>query len=82
MVKQEPQNWGEIYAKAPAAVAAGSGPDMLFAIPDFAPILKATGALTSVADFVGELDKKHNSCRAPCSPIPMMAASGPCRSTT
>ena len=59
VVKQEPQNWGEIYAKAPAAVAAGSGPDMLFAIPDFAPILKATGALTSVADFVGELDKKH-----------------------
>lgn len=60
VVRQEPQNWGEIYAKAPAAVAAGAGPDMLFAIPDFAPILKDVGALTSVADFVGELDAKHD----------------------
>lgn len=59
-VSQEPQNWGEIYAKAPAALAAGTGPDMLFAIPDFAPILKDMGALTSVADFVGELDAKHD----------------------
>ncbi len=59
MVKQEPQNWGEIYAKAPAAISAGSGPDMLFAIPDFAPILKDIGALTSVADFVTTLDAKH-----------------------
>jgi multiple sugar transport system substrate-binding protein len=60
IVTQEPQNWGEIYAKAPAAVAAGAGPDMLFAIPDFAPILKDIGALTSVADFVAELDAKHD----------------------
>ncbi len=60
MVTQEPQNWGEIYAKAPAAVSAGAGPDMLFAIPDFAPILKDIGALTSVQDFVGELDAKHD----------------------
>ena len=60
VVRQEPQNWGEIYAKAPAAVAAGAGPDMLFAIPDFAPILKDIGALDSVADFVAELDAKHD----------------------
>ncbi len=60
VVKQEPQNWGEIYAKAPAAIAAGQGPDMLFAIPDFAPILKGIGALTSVKDFVTELDAKHD----------------------
>lgn len=60
VVTQEPQNWGEIYAKAPAAVAAGAGPDMLFAIPDFAPILKNIGALTSVQDFVTELDGKHD----------------------
>ena len=59
-VSQEPQNWGEIYAKAPAAVAAGAGPDMLFAIPDFAPILKQMGALESVADFVAELDAAHD----------------------
>jgi multiple sugar transport system substrate-binding protein len=60
VVKQEPQNWGEVYAKAPAALAAGQGPDMLFAIPDFAPILKDIGALTSVEDFVKELDAKHD----------------------
>lgn len=60
VVRQEPQNWGEIYAKAPAAVAAGVGPDMLFAIPDFTPILKEMGALTSVADFVAELDAEHD----------------------
>lgn len=60
VVKQEPQSWGEIYAKAPAAVAAGAGPDMLFAIPDFAPILKDIGALSSVEDFVTELDGEHD----------------------
>ncbi|MGF1626178.1 MAG: ABC transporter substrate-binding protein [Alphaproteobacteria bacterium] len=59
VVSQEPQNWGEIYAKAPAAIAAGIGPDMLFAIPDFTPILKDIGALTSVEDFVAELDAAH-----------------------
>lgn len=60
VVSQEPQNWGEVYAKAPAALAAGQGPDLLFAIPDFTPILKDIGALTSVADFVEELDGKHD----------------------
>jgi multiple sugar transport system substrate-binding protein len=60
VVRQEPQNWGEIYAKAPAAVAAGAGPDMLFAIPDFAPILKDIGALAPVDDFVAELDAEHD----------------------
>jgi multiple sugar transport system substrate-binding protein len=60
VVSQEPQSWGEIYAKAPAAIAAGAGPDMLFAIPDFAPILKQLGALTSVEEFVAELDARHD----------------------
>lgn len=59
-VRQEPQNWGEVYAKAPAALAAGAGPDMLFAIPDFTPILKDVGALTDVSDFVEELDSEHD----------------------
>lgn len=60
VVRQEPQNWGEVYAKTPAALAAGQGPDMLFAIPDFTPILKDIGALVSVEDFVEELDAKHD----------------------
>jgi multiple sugar transport system substrate-binding protein len=60
IVSQEPQNWGEIYAKAPAAIAAGAGPDMLFAIPDFAPIFKGLGQLAPVDDFVAELDARHD----------------------
>lgn len=59
VVKQEPQNWGEIYTKAPAAVAAGNAPDMLFAIPDFTPILKGLDALQDVSGFVSELDAAH-----------------------
>ncbi len=60
VVKQEPQSWGEIYAKAPAALAAGQGPDMLFAIPDFAPILKKINAVQNVDAFVKDLDAKHD----------------------
>ncbi len=59
VVKQEPQNWGEIYTKAPAAVAAGNAPELLFAIPDFAPILKGLGALQPMDDLVAELDAKY-----------------------
>ncbi len=58
-VKQEPQNWGEIYTKAPAAVAAGNAPELLFAIPDFTPILKDLGKVQPVEDFVAELDAAH-----------------------
>lgn len=59
VVKQEPQNWGEVYTKAPAAVAAGNAPELLFAIPDFTPILKDLGAVQPVEDFVAELDAMH-----------------------
>ncbi|MEO1987823.1 MAG: ABC transporter substrate-binding protein [Martelella sp.] len=67
-VSQEPQSWGEVYAKAPAAVAAGAGPDMMFAIPDFTPILKDLGAAQSVADFVKTLDEKHHFVPATLEP--------------
>jgi multiple sugar transport system substrate-binding protein len=60
VVSQEVQSWGDIYTKAPAAVAAGNAPDMLFAIPDFAPILKDLGALQPVGDFVMEMDEAHD----------------------
>ncbi|MGV0877830.1 ABC transporter substrate-binding protein [Martelella sp. FLE1502] len=67
-VSQEPQSWGEVYAKAPAAVAAGAGPDMMFAIPDFTPILKDLGAVQSVADFVKTLDNEHHFVPATLEP--------------
>ena len=60
VVRQEPQNWGEIYTKAPAAVAAGNAPELLFAIPDFTPILKDLGQLQDVTEFVAALDAEHD----------------------
>lgn len=59
VVKQEPQSWGDIYTKAPAAVAAGNGPDILFAIPDFTPIMRATNAVQPVEDFVAQMNTAH-----------------------
>ena len=58
-VSQEVQNWGEIYAKAPASVAAGTAPELLVGIPDFTPILAEMGAAQPVEDFVAELDAKY-----------------------
>ncbi len=68
VVKQEPQSWGEIYAKAPAAVAAGNAPELLFAIPDFTPILKDLGQVQPLDDFVAEMDAKHNFYDAAVAP--------------
>ena len=68
VVRQEPQNWGEIYAKAPAAVAAGNAPDLLFAIPDFAPLMQGIGALQPVDDIVAGLDGAHGFYDAAVEP--------------
>jgi multiple sugar transport system substrate-binding protein len=68
VVKQEPQSWSEIYAKAPAAVAAGNAPELLFAIPDFTPILKDLGKIQPVDDFVAEMDQAHNYYDAAVEP--------------
>src|SRR5574337_245381 len=67
-VKQEPQNWGEVYAKAPAAIAAGNAPEILFAIPDFTTVIKSLGALTSVKDFTDKLNAEHHFIPAPLRP--------------
>ncbi len=68
VVSQEPQNWGEIYTKAPAAVAAGNAPEMLFAIPDFTPILKDLGQLQDVSEFIAGLDSTHSFYPAAVAP--------------
>jgi multiple sugar transport system substrate-binding protein len=67
-VKQEPQNWGEVYAKAPAAIAAGNAPEILFAIPDFTTVIKGLGALTSVKDFTDKLNAEHRFIPAALRP--------------
>lgn len=68
VVSQEAQNWGEIYTKAPAAVAAGNAPTLLFAIPDFTPIIRAAGAVQPVDDFVAEMDEAHTFFPAAMEP--------------
>ncbi|HWK67828.1 MAG TPA: sugar ABC transporter substrate-binding protein [Rhizobiaceae bacterium] len=68
VVKQEPQSWGEVYAKAPAAIAAGTGPDLLFAIPDFTTVMKGIDAVVPVDDLVKELDAKHGFVEATLAP--------------
>jgi multiple sugar transport system substrate-binding protein len=68
VVSQEPQNWGEIYTKAPAALAAGNAPELLFAIPDFTPILKDLGTVQPVEDFVAEIDEAYGMFDAAVAP--------------
>jgi multiple sugar transport system substrate-binding protein len=68
VARQEPQSWGDVYAKAPAAIAAGNAPDILFAIPDFTTVIKQLGALTPVQDLVAELDAKHKFIPAAVKP--------------
>lgn len=60
IVSQEVQSWGDIYQKAPAAVVAGNAPEILFAIPDFTPILKEIGGLQSVETFIEEIDAEYD----------------------
>lgn len=67
-VKQEPQSWGEVYAKAPAAFAAGNGPDLLFTIPDFTTVLKGIDVVVPVDDLVKDLDSKHGFVEATLAP--------------
>jgi len=67
-VKQEPQSWGDVYAKAPAAFAAGNGPDLLNSIPDFTTVIKKIGAVVPVDDLVKDLDTKHHFIKATLAP--------------
>lgn len=67
-VKQEPQSWGEVYAKAPAAFAAGNGPDLLFAIPDFTTVIKGIDAVVPVDDLAKDMEAKHGFVPATIAP--------------
>ncbi|MCO5080564.1 MAG: extracellular solute-binding protein [Rhizobiaceae bacterium] len=67
-VKQEPQSWGEVYAKAPAAFAAGTGPDLLFGIPDFTTVIKGIDAVVPVDDLAKDLEAKHGFVPATIAP--------------
>jgi len=59
VVKQQVQNWADIYQKATSALQAGKGPDLQFAIPDFTTAIKPTGGVQPVDDIVREINQEH-----------------------
>lgn len=67
-VSQEPQSWGEIYTKAPAAAQAGNLPEILFTIPDFTTAVAKTGAVQPVTKLMDELKKLHEFSKAATEP--------------
>lgn len=67
-IKQEAQNWGEIYTKAPLSAKANTLPDILFGIPDFTTTLLGTDAVQPVTALVNELDAKHKFSKAGVEP--------------
>ncbi len=68
VISQEPQSWGDIYTKAPAAAQAGNLPDILFAIPDFTVAVAKTGAVQPVTKLVDQLNQKHKFSNAGLEP--------------
>jgi multiple sugar transport system substrate-binding protein len=67
-VKAQVQSWGDAYSKFPAAIKAGNGPDLLFAIPDYTTLLKTLGVVQPVDDIVSRLDEKHDFIDAAVAP--------------
>jgi len=59
-IKPQVQSWGEIYTKAPSAINAGRGPDILFATPDFTMLIKKLGVVQPLDDLVSELRKEYD----------------------
>jgi multiple sugar transport system substrate-binding protein len=58
-IKQQVQNWEDIYQKATSAIQAGRQPDLLFTIPDFTTAIKQTGAVQPVEDLVDAVAADH-----------------------
>ena len=59
IVSQQALSWNDIFAKAPAAIAAGTAPDLIMATPDFAPVMRTITALQPVDNFFAEMDAAH-----------------------
>ncbi|MDR3359490.1 MAG: extracellular solute-binding protein [Bifidobacteriaceae bacterium] len=58
-VRFEVQEWDQVYQKIAAAGQAGTVPDVLFAIPDFATYVRNIGLGQPVTDIVGQIDSDH-----------------------
>jgi multiple sugar transport system substrate-binding protein len=67
-VKAQVQSWGDAYSKFPAAIKAGNGPDLLFAIPDYTTLIHSLGVVQPVDDIFKNLDEKHDFIDASVAP--------------
>lgn len=67
-VKQQVQDWNQIYGKIAAAAQSQTQPDILFTIPDFTTYVSQTGIVQPVTDLVKELDGKHQFIDAATNP--------------
>ena len=67
-ISQQVQSWGNIYQKAVSAVQSGNQPEILFTIPDFTTVVKATGAVQPVDGVIAAMDKAHHFLKAALLP--------------
>ena len=67
-IRQEVQNWADVYPKALSAIRARNQPELLFTIPDFTTVIKATGVVQPVDQLVAELDKEHRFLKSALEP--------------
>lgn len=58
-VTAQVQSWGDAYSKFPASIMSGTGPDLLFTIPDYTTLIKELGVVQPVDDIIASLDSKH-----------------------
>jgi multiple sugar transport system substrate-binding protein len=59
-VTVEVQSWNDAYTKFPAAIMAGSGPDLLATIPDHCTVIYDLGVVQPVTDIVNAIDAEQN----------------------
>src|SRR5919201_5370993 len=67
-ISQQVQSWANIYQKAISAVQSGNQPQILFTIPDFTTVVKATGAVQPVDDVIAAMDKAHHFLKSAILP--------------
>ena len=53
------QSWGDAFTMFPAAIMAGTGPDLLLTTPDHATIIHALGAVQPVTEIVNRIHNTH-----------------------
>ena len=67
-VRQQVQDWNQIYTKIAGAVQSKTQPDILFTIPDFTTYVRPLGGVRPVTNVVEELNKEHTFSEAATAP--------------